>query len=339
MKVLHIITWYPTSFDPLRGIWIQRHLEALQPHVEQEVLQLPEFEGPWRVREYRSAWWLNNRLLQSEADVFNVHIAYPALVGSRFLPRAVRRKLVITEHWSYYHYHFHVDRKLPRVKRIFGSGIPVIGVSKRLIADIEAFSGHRFPHAIVPNVVDFDAPVTNEGRREILVMGSFWKHPKMPLEAISAVDKWLQANPHWELHVFGYGPMEEDIITAIAASNQRLRIRWLGRLDKPAIESLMLRASAFVHPSEYETFSVVCAEALSAGLPVLYHQGGAVGEVVGADGIQGREPQNWDRPDGGLDAITQRSWNHVEIAQRARRRFAPDIVGMKYLQALESWFR
>ena len=46
----------------------------------------------------------------------------------------------------------------------------------------------------------------------------------------------------------------------------------------------MQRAAVFVHPSPWETFGVVAAEALAAGLPVAAVPSGGVEEVVGRDG-------------------------------------------------------
>ena len=45
----------------------------------------------------------------------------------------------------------------------------------------------------------------------------------------------------------------------------------------------MARASVFVHASRYETFGVVAAEALAAGLPVVATDSGGVTEILGAE--------------------------------------------------------
>ena len=47
----------------------------------------------------------------------------------------------------------------------------------------------------------------------------------------------------------------------------------------------MQKSRAFLHPSKYETFSVVCAEATSCGVPVIAPKIGGIPEVVGEGGI------------------------------------------------------
>ena len=54
----------------------------------------------------------------------------------------------------------------------------------------------------------------------------------------------------------------------------------------------MARASVFVHASRRETFGVVVAEALAAGLPVVATASGGVGEIMADRDVDLRE-RSW----------------------------------------------
>lgn len=334
MKVLHVLTWYPTADQPHMGVWIQRHVDALAPHVAQEVVHVPKFSGPWRLQEVKAYRWLKRTLKGYKADVLNVHIAYPLLVHAHLLPAYWRERLVITEHWSIYHHRFYTTKKLPRIQAIFGRGWPVITVSDRLAADIAAFSGHALEQYTVPNVVDTAVFHPSTTREKRLVLGSYWKLPKDPLALVPALDAFLTAHPDWSVDVFGYGPLAPAFEMALRACASSERVRWHGQLGSPAIAALLATASGFVHPSAYETFSVVCAEALCSGVPVVHAGGGALPEVVGEDSVvvHGADWQS------GLEQLAGSAFDSEQIARRAAARFGKAAVGKQYFQALQACF-
>jgi SAM-dependent methyltransferase len=81
------------------------------------------------------------------------------------------------------------------------------------------------------------------------------------------------------------GPEEEARLRALAATlGIADAVTFEPRVDRPGVAAAMARAAVFVHPSPRETFGVVAAEALAAGLPVAATPSGGVEEIVGGDG-------------------------------------------------------
>jgi UDP-glucose:(heptosyl)LPS alpha-1,3-glucosyltransferase len=100
----------------------------------------------------------------------------------------------------------------------------------------------------------------------------------------------LALAPAWDLLVAGSGdePRYRELAASLGIGD---RVHWLGvRRDIQVVYEL---ADAFVLPSSYETFSLVCFEAAASGLPVLATPVNGVRELV-HDGESGffvtREP-------------------------------------------------
>ena len=222
MKVLHIANWYPNRENDREALFIKRQIETLEEHVEDQVIiHLQVKTGRFKIQSYHafgakhvvwqiptSRWFIIEListmllflvLLRQKAnryDILNFHIAYPNLTYWHYLKKVFRTHAIITEHWSAYHFHFNVDRALPRIQRIFKQDIPLIAVSQSLATDVKIFSQSEFPIYIVPNVVkpnfEIDTSVVrNQGQ---FFMVAQWKYPKQPLIVIDAFKRLVDTH-------------------------------------------------------------------------------------------------------------------------------------------------
>jgi glycosyltransferase involved in cell wall biosynthesis len=101
-----------------------------------------------------------------------------------------------------------------------------------------------------------------------------------------------------ELVCIGDGPLRDEL------SRRRVPgVRFVGSVSQREVRSWMLRARVLVAPSAwYETFGLVVAEAMAAGLPVIVPTGGALAEVA-SDGAA-VEPENVDTAGSAGDQLT-----------------------------------
>ena len=118
-------------------------------------------------------------------------------------------------------------------------------------------------------------------------MVSLWKLPKQPMMIIKAFKKFVDSHPNAKLIIGGYGPLWQEMIDTVHSYNLDHYVDFIGKLDSDQIASEMNKASAFIHISDYETFSVVCAEALCCGTPVIASAVGGIPEFIedGKNGI------------------------------------------------------
>lgn len=293
------------------AIWIKRHIESIRPYVDEQSIFHFELKVSRKFQFRRSSfnedhysllfsgpvpWWLLEvfsfigvcyiLLVKSRKyDIINVHIGYPLLVYYHLISRFIRKPVVLTEHWSAYHFNFGVRKPLSRIKRIFHNRFPLITVSQCLKNDIERFSGIRITAgAVIPNIVDsvFRRDDSIARSPDLFFMLGHWKQPKNPNIVIQAFARLIKENgkENCKLRIGGGGPQMEEMKALVDKLNIHNNITFLGALTPGVAAMEMNRCGAFLHCSEYETFSVVCAEAACCGTPVIASAVGGIPEFI-----------------------------------------------------------
>lgn len=369
-NVLHVAAWYPNKMNALDGVWISRHIKSLTPYCTNSVLHIqvnpsgrfslyrnnkPGLKQivldiplkSWRVAEILTTLLLLFSLKMTsygrKADLINVHIAYPLLIHYHIWKRLMSTPLILTEHWSGYHFNFDIKdaRALNRIRRIHFQKIPVIIVSKALLLDIKKFSGNQSIQGyVVPNVVNADvfarraeARRPGEGKRFFMV--SYWKWPKDPFTLIEAFREVVKDNRDYKLRLGGNGPQMEAIQRMIAEFALEDNVSLLGPLDSDAIAAELNGADAFLHSSAYETFSVVTAEALSCGTPVIVSAKGGIPELINPDNgilVSENSVDSWTEAFRRFESM---SFDRDRISAEAKKIFSEGSVGEHYWDILK----
>jgi glycosyltransferase involved in cell wall biosynthesis len=123
------------------------------------------------------------------------------------------------------------------------------------------------------NPVDTDlfrpSPARRPGYRRMTFAGRLEEY-KGGLRAARAFASIAARLPGWTLTIAGEGPEREAIMEFVDA-NPALsgRVELLGAYTKPQFADLLAASDFFVYPSRHESFGLVIAEAMSAGLPVV----------------------------------------------------------------------
>lgn len=375
LKVLHITNWYPNAEEPFEALFIRKHVRALGTFADNDVLHLRvrrsnrfrwiasdeggeqlayDLELPikrWRLIEWATSFLLF-RVLRSKFDLstydlVNFHIAYPLCVPIKKLQKELPCPFLITEHWTAYHFNFNLPwntDKLDRIKRIFRQGVPLITVSEALKRDIEEFSGAKQENAhVVPNVVDTERffydpeKKRNDPEAPVFFMLNYWRRIKSPFVLFDSFRELLKEKPKAILRVGGYGPLWKEMEGYVEEAGLSDSIQLLGRLGKEEVAREMQSADAFVHAASYETFSVVCAEALCCGTPVAVTRIPAVAEFVDeGNGILVDKEEDWPEVFHKLSSY-KRDLDPLRISERALTNFTPKAVGERYSEVL-GWF-
>jgi glycosyltransferase involved in cell wall biosynthesis len=90
------------------------------------------------------------------------------------------------------------------------------------------------------------------------------------LRVVKAFEAIAPQLPDWTLTIAGDGP-ERQAIECFVAESPALdgRVQLTGRYSKVELAGVLASSDFFVYPSRHETFGLVIAEAMSAGLPVV----------------------------------------------------------------------
>ncbi len=356
---MHITPWFPHSDDVTRAIFIKRHIESLSAYVSQKVLhidcddrsfiddnsdQLTTIQIKtkftfWRILEWIFYRKLKKYLIQNNVKEnfthVNFHIAYPALIHFEKLRKHLPAKICVTEHWSIYHFNFYSNKKPQRLAQLFQHKVPILCVSSCLGDDIQKFTGTKIPFEVLPNVVSNDVFNFKESNaNEHFFTAAFWKSPKNPIPLLIAIANLKRAGHVIKLRIAGHGPMNSEMKNFVTQNDLVDDVAFLGILDSKALALEMNSAKAFILPSNYETFSVVIAEALCCGCPVLADDVGAISELVNDEnGCLRSGILIWEDLILNFDS---KRFDRKKIAQSAAQKFSTEVVGTKYFKFLQS---
>ena len=223
-------------------------------------------------------------------DAIHAHFIYPDGVIAARIGAELGIPVVSSEHamwrpWLDNHASVRrqVDEALPKIARI-------TAVSDALRQTIVGLFGERVPVDIVPNVVDervFVAPSAHEERDpdQLLFVGLVRRVKGLDV-LVRALPHLLADHPRLRLSVVGatffraYKREEAEVHALVAELGLQDRVTFLGELPPDKVAALMRRSGLLVVPSRRETFSLVTAEALASGTPVVATRCGGPEEII-----------------------------------------------------------
>ena len=281
-------------------------------------------------------------LVRHEAfDVIHAHFIYPDGVIAARLGCELGVPVIVSEHsvWRPW-----LDRE-PAVRRQVEDALPhiarVTAVSDVLRRNIEEIVRGRVPVEVLPNVVEeaVFTPVDSATMRDpnqLLFVGTI-RHVKGLDLLVRALARVVERWPDVTLSIAGgafyrtYARDEQAVRALVHDLGLDARVRFLGERSASEVADLMRRSAMLVVPSRRETFSLVTAEALACGTPVVATRCGGPEELLNpqlgrlvanedvdalADGIVALHAER-DR----FDAGAMRSW--------AVSRFGRAVVGRR----------
>jgi glycosyltransferase involved in cell wall biosynthesis len=222
--------------------------------------------------------------------IVHAHTGVPDGAAAANLAGRLGLPLVITEHASY------VARLLadPATRRAYLEAVAaarrVIAISRTLAEELRtAIPEIEKRLVVIPNVVAVDAftaPPPSARRSGELVFVGTLRASKGISVLLAAVARARAERPGITLRLVGGAP---DPVAAGRWRSEAARlgiahaVTFEGEADRAGVAAALARASVFVHPSPRETFGVVAAEALAAGLPVVACDSGGVTEILGPE--------------------------------------------------------
>ncbi len=363
MNILFVSYWYPTQQHPLKGIFIKKHAHAIASSgcnikvlslcienstdlYKKEVLNFKDEAGIdtvqilIRSRFYKFLHVLpfhQYRLLRREylhlKNTFEPHlihsnVLYPAGILGHMLSKEFSKPHVITEHWSKVQKFMTKSLYASLGKKAYAKAAVITVVSDflkgTLLPYVEKEKVYRVPNVINNDVYSYKAKSIKD---DVLVFTcvAHWHSPKRPDLIFQALQKLSNNQPKKiTLNVIGEGPL----LNALKKSNWSFETNYLGQRSPTELANTLQHSDYFLHASDVETFSVVIAEALCTGTPVLASNKGAIPELLNtANGVLcDNTKEAWEQ---GIDKLIGTSYDHQYIAEEANK-FSEKMVGKSF---------
>jgi glycosyltransferase involved in cell wall biosynthesis len=217
--------------------------------------------------------------------------------------------------------------------RLADRGMPVSEFLKRAIEQY----GVKARFQVVPNCVDtnFFFPAPERDKRDGPVR-LLWTGEMVPCkglgflwEALACLDPQRR---DYVLDVLGDGPEKTKSERRVAELGLTGRVFFHGYQPKAEVAKFMRNADLFVLPSLVETFSVVSAEALTCGVPVVVTRCGGPEEFMTDQTGMLVPPGDAVALAAALNTMIDRldSFDRAAIAKYAKQRFSREAVAAAF---------
>lgn len=184
-------------------------------------------------------------------------------------------KWALSEHWSGFLPASNGFQKMPYIKRKIWINHSqktdyMVCVSKILESSMINFGLGNNNYQIIPNVVEGDLNIDNNNEEFIFLnVSDMVDSVKNISGLIKAFETVWQDNKAVRLWLVGTGPDEKKLTDLIKNLPSKDAIQHFGRLKPEEVIKLYPKVSATIINSNYETFSVVAAESLYCGRPII----------------------------------------------------------------------
>ena len=170
--------------------------------------------------------------------------------------------------------------QLSSIKKILKEADAITTVSKSLLHSVNEFVPVKSKSKVIPNIVEWvelehDLPKLENTFIHVSSLNIEQKNPLGIIRAIAAI-------PDAHLHIYGgyAGDGKEIVLDEIRTLGLENRVAIFKELEKKEMLQSLTQYEAMVHFSNFETFSLVIAEAVSMGLPVIYTASGGPEEYM-----------------------------------------------------------
>lgn len=370
-KILHIASWYPNPWDGIEGNFVRDQIRVFKQELDAEtvVVQVRASAGHWprlrqialgdgargyfllaavkpgKLLEWLSTIFLVIVLIKERAwryKALHFHIAYPLLLHSRLWRWVFRRPILISEHWSAYHYNFYLpesSKALPTLRRPFQQGDAVFAVSKALLGDIRSFAGRGdFPQFVIPNFVPLHGASATRRSVPTFFVVNRWQRLKNPMPMLEGLEMAARLGTEFKLVIGGFGDMVSEMESFVGLGALNGRTTFVGKMTKLQIADQLAGSDGYLFSSDYETFSVACAEALGAGVPLIGPDIPAIAEYASDRDwvkVKSRDAEGWSAAIASyLDRRNAGEFSSDATAKRAMQHFSEDVIRCRYREAM-----
>lgn len=311
MKVVFLARWYPHKYDPMFGLFVQRHAEAAALHHDISVIYVhpdekaknhydierTEENGVDTIRIYykkqgrlNTAWryfraCVKGLKMVGKTDLIHVHVLTRMGFIAHWQKNYNGTPYLITEHWSRYlpGNEFSGTWRKMWTKKIVRRAAMVTTASQVLAEAMQSHGLNNQRYELLPNVVDTDLfkPISHYNEvPKIVHVSCFEDKSKNISGLLEALKLMKEQGINYQAVLIGEGMDLETMKQKAIALDLTNQVRFTGLLQGQDLVDELATGDFFVLPSHYETGGIVLLEAMACGLPVVATNVGALPEIV-----------------------------------------------------------
>ena len=372
--IIFLARWYPHRYDPMFGLFVQRHAEAAALYNDVSVVYVHADDNACKKYEivkdtadtdaihrvstirvyYRKSWsktvslfrfFRANRLALKQLpkpDIIHVHVLTRLGIIALWHKTIHGTPYIITEHWSRYlpgnDFSGFFRKKL--TKTVVKHAAAVTTVTDILAKAMQSHRLRNNNYLTVPNVVDINAfkpmPHHNDVPK-IVHVSCFENKSKNITGLIDALQILEDRNVAFQFVFIGDGIDFVMIKDYVKKLKHQENIRFTGVLEGQDYIGELASNDFLVLSSNYETQGVVLLEAFACGIPVVSTNVGGIPEIVNESNgilVPPQEPQKL------ADAMqtmvqTYQNYDVNTLRDSVIKKFSNETVG-KLLNSLYS---
>ena len=274
--------------------------------------------------------------LHQNIDIVHSNVVFPCGMVGVAISKKAKARFFISEHWSKVKTIASNPFWKKKIVDTYHSAESVICVSewlKQLVLSVAPSS----KVVIIPNIVSPKSFYPNYNQEQKTAKSitfscvASWQLPKrLDIIAMSLCEfaKTREKQEHVVLNIIGGGDQTSTLNCIDWPSN--ITIIKHGYLEKSMIGDILRTSDYFMHASETETCSIVVAEALTCGLPVIASNVGALPSLINENNgvLCENSVKAWVD---GLNIITSKNYSK-ELISNDSQKFSPEHFTYKISQ-------
>lgn len=270
-----------------------------------------------------------------KVDIVHSHVVYPAGIWGKKLADRLSVPHILTEHWSRLN-DFSKSINFAEGRRAYADAAAILPVSqflkKRILSVVPELPDDKFQvigNVVDPTIFNYRQQNTDEITTLTFCAVATWQHKKIPdklpelfIDALASLQQKLQVK--LQVIIVGGGNRVDELKSRCLEKG--LPSRFTGFLTKEEIAAQLQQSDFFVHASSIETFSIVVAEALACGVPVISSDTGALPELINEQNgiLCNNTAEAWEK---GISSALEKKFDRKEIATALSQRFGPSAIG------------
>ncbi|HET6243566.1 MAG: glycosyltransferase [Bacteroidetes bacterium] len=275
--------------------------------------------------------------------VIHVNVLTRPAIAALILKKLKNIPYIITEHWTgYMAEHAEYSGLLKRISTqlTVKNAAAVTTVSEVLSKSMQT-CGLKGNYITIPNIVEVQKiPFGKNSIPTAINVSDMVDEMKNISGIIKAMPEVIKEFPELRLELIGEGP-DRQALEQLALNLNLLNknVFFFNQLAHEQVLKRIAVASFLIVNSHYESFSVVAAEALACGTPVLSTQCGGPEEFINEDCGILIKPGDLNELIWGIKTmvLTCKNYTLENLQKKAGEKFSPSIVSSQFLELYQKY--